>query len=54
MKKAAGAIQKSATKIESSCSGIHSGIHRLLAEAAAAITDASADSSTGDEQRGVA
>ncbi|CAM2841975.1 hypothetical protein [Skermania piniformis] len=53
VKKAAGAIQKSATKIESSCSGIHAGIHRLLAEATAAITDDTAAPS-GDDQRRVA
>ncbi|ETW24890.1 hypothetical protein MGAST_05700 [Mycobacterium gastri 'Wayne'] len=41
MKKAAGSIQKQATKIESSCTGINSGIQRLLSEA---LAEAEADS----------
>ncbi|UGT89740.1 hypothetical protein [Mycobacterium ostraviense] len=44
MKKAAGSIQKQATKIESSCTGINSGIQRLLSEALAALAEAEADS----------
>ncbi|OBG13668.1 Fis family transcriptional regulator [Mycolicibacterium celeriflavum] len=42
VKKAAGSIQKNATKIESSCTVINSGIHRLLSDALAALTDAEA------------
>lgn len=45
VKKAAGAIHKSADKIESACTGISSGIERLLADALAALTDAKADTS---------
>ena len=44
VKKAAGSIQKNATKIESTCTVINSGIHRLLSDALAALTDAEADS----------
>jgi hypothetical protein len=44
VKKAAGSIQKNATKIESSCTAINSGIHRLLSDALVALADAEADS----------
>ncbi|MDT5356628.1 MAG: hypothetical protein QOJ56_5160, partial [Mycobacterium sp.] len=44
VKKAAGSIQKNATKIESSCNAINSGIHRLLSDALAALVDAQTDS----------
>lgn len=43
VKKAAGTIHKNADKIESACTGISSGIERLLADALAALTDAKAD-----------
>lgn len=45
VKKTAGSIQKHATKIETSCTTISSGIQRLLADALAALTEASGDSS---------
>lgn len=44
VKKAAGSIQKNATKIEGACTVINSGIHRLLSDALAALTEAGADS----------
>jgi len=43
VKKTAGSIQKSAAKIENSCTGINSGIQRLLADALSALTDAKSD-----------
>ena len=43
VKKTAGSIQKHATKIETSCTAISSGIHRLLADALAALTEATAE-----------
>lgn len=46
VKKAAGSIQKNATKIEASCTGINSAIQRLLADALAALADVASDSST--------
>ncbi|OPX07972.1 Fis family transcriptional regulator [Mycobacterium sp. AT1] len=45
VKKTAGSIQKNAVKIESACTGIYSGIQRLLSEALAALTDVVTDSS---------
>jgi hypothetical protein len=44
VKKKAGSIQKHASKIESSCTGLNSGIQRLLADARRALTAATADS----------
>ncbi|NOP97042.1 MULTISPECIES: hypothetical protein [Mycolicibacterium] len=44
VKKAAGSIQKNATKIDGTCTLINSGIHRLLSDALAALTDAGSDS----------
>jgi hypothetical protein len=44
VKKTAGSIQKNASKIESACTGIYSGIQRLLSDALAALTDVAADS----------
>lgn len=43
VKKAAGSIQRSATKIESSCNSIYAGIHRLLGEAVVALSEAMTD-----------
>ena len=43
VKKAAGSIQKNATKIEGTCTVINAGIHRLLSDALAALADADAD-----------
>lgn len=40
VKKTASSIQKNATKIETTCSGINSGIQRLLGDALAALIDA--------------
>lgn len=40
VKKTAGSIQKNAIKIETTCSGINSGIQRMLSDALAALTDA--------------
>lgn len=42
VKKMAGAIQTNASKIETSCTGLNSTIHRLLADALSALTDAEA------------
>lgn len=46
VKKAARSIQKNATKIETSCTGIKPGIQRLLADALAALTDTAAESAS--------
>ncbi len=54
VKKAAGSIQKNATKIESTCTVINSGIHRLLSDALAALTDADADSPDSPQTGAVA
>ncbi len=43
IKKAAGAIQKNATKVESTCTAINSGINRLLSDALSALAEASVD-----------
>ena len=43
VKKTASSIQKNATKIENSCTGIDCGIQRLLSDALAALTEARAD-----------
>lgn len=43
VKKTAGSIQKNALKIESSCTAITSGIHRLLSDALGSLGDAQAD-----------
>jgi vacuolar-type H+-ATPase subunit E/Vma4 len=44
IKKTAGSIQKSATKIETACTGVYSGIQRLLSDALAALADVTDDS----------
>lgn len=54
VKKTAGSIHKSAVKIESTCTGIYSGIQRLLADALAALTDAAADSVDAPSNQSVA
>ncbi len=43
MKRTACSIQKNATKIENSCTGITSGIQRVLTDALSALTDAKGD-----------
>ncbi|WP_006246062.1 hypothetical protein [Mycolicibacterium tusciae] len=43
VKKTAGSIQKNAIKIDTACTGINSGIQRLLADALAALTEAATD-----------
>ena len=43
VKKSAGSIQRSATKIESSCTSIYAGIHRLLGQAVVALSEARSD-----------
>ncbi|CAM3591353.1 Fis family transcriptional regulator [Mycobacterium frederiksbergense] len=48
IKKAAGSIHKNADKIETSCTAVTSGIHRLLSEALAAIADAQTDPDVPD------
>jgi hypothetical protein len=45
VKKTAGSIQKNALKIESACTGITSGIQRLLTDALVALNDAQTDTS---------
>jgi hypothetical protein len=53
VKKTAGSIQKNATKIESCCTGINSGIQRLLADALSALTDVKGDAeAAGDPPSG--
>ncbi|SON62383.1 hypothetical protein MSIMFI_03908 [Mycobacterium simulans] len=50
VKKTAGSIQKSAMKVENSCTGINSGIQRLLNDALAALTDANPDTEPGSTE----
>ncbi|MGB5149288.1 MAG: hypothetical protein WBN99_04715 [Mycobacterium sp.] len=45
---AAGSIHKNADKIETGCTAVTSGIHRLLSEALAAIADAQTDTDMTD------
>jgi hypothetical protein len=54
VKKTAGAIQKGAVKIESACTGIYSGIQRLLSDALAALSDAAEDSADAASTQSVA
>lgn len=48
IKKAAGSIHKNADKIETGCTAVTSGIHRLLSEALAAIADVQTDNDMAD------
>ena len=50
VRKTAGAIQKNALKIESSCTGINSGIQRLLDDALAALGAAAAGPGVEQDQ----
>lgn len=54
IKKAAGSIHKNADKVESACTGVHSGIQRLLADALAALGDAKADADAATQSNAVA
>lgn len=54
VKKIAGSIQKNAVKIEGACTGIISGIQRLLADALAALSDAADDSAETPSNQSVA
>jgi hypothetical protein len=54
VKKTAGSIQKNAVKIESACTGIYSGIQRLLSDALAALTDVADDSADTQAAEAVA
>ena len=54
VKKTAGSIQKNAVKIENSCTGINSGIQRLLSDALTALAEAAAGSPTNADSEAVA
>ena len=54
VKKSAGAIQKSALKMETACTGISSSIERLLSDALVALNEARADSADDDASDAVA